>query len=152
MENLYKLLEDKVVNCRTRKDAKVFLRLLANNGYTWFSGDSLKTFTNWDDMGINTCYSITKNMCVHYGNIEYYKKNERKVITFQQFKKIINNINIGGVKNEMQALSNAFCKFKDSISKQEVYDDSSLLYLKIQSAYLQGWNDCKKFKEENKEE
>lgn len=173
MKELYELLKNKAINCRTEDDAKEYLSLLSNYGYIWFDGESLNNFTCWDDMGMNTCYVVTKNMCVHYGDVAYYKRNERKVITYQQFKQLIYKADMNVSKKEMQILQDCFQEFKENISKtsdilgvdyskaltqksntceKEKYIDNTLLYLKLQSAYLQGWRDCKNCHEsENRE-
>lgn len=96
MKPLQELLKGKVVNCQTEEEAKEFLSFMHENGYKWMAGNSLIEKNYWDVNGMDSCYYCyveSKNLA--YGRHErYVEKDKFKVITYQQFKQLINENNM----------------------------------------------------------
>ena len=73
-----------VVNCKTEEQAKQFISICYDNGLEWFNNS--KTETNWNKYNKDTCYRAVDPEIV-YANINYYKKADYKIITFDEFMK-----------------------------------------------------------------
>ena len=50
---------NKAVHCNTEAEAKEFLKLADNVGYSWSTGDSLNEHTFWEDEKLLMCYCAT---------------------------------------------------------------------------------------------
>lgn len=79
-----------VVHCRTKLEARSFLKFLHKLGYSWCSSDSLLKVDNYEEYREDTCYALgyrmknTKN-CVEYCDIGYFTRvHESTVIDFCQ--------------------------------------------------------------------
>lgn len=55
---LHKLLEGKVVNCRTEEEAKDLLLFFHENGCKWAAGNSLIDKNYWYEYSQRTCYHL----------------------------------------------------------------------------------------------
>lgn len=95
MKPLHELLKGKVVNCQTEEEAKEFFSLLHDKGYKWCDNSSL--------IG-NLCYNYKEKTCyntnsvfmkVRYCDKDYYEKETSYgIITYKQFKQLINENNM----------------------------------------------------------
>lgn len=94
MKPLNELLKGKVVNCQTEEEAKVFLSFMHENGYKWIDGTSLINLTCFIH-GRLTCYNTNRanNKISHCSKV-YFKNKGYEVITYQQFKQLINENNM----------------------------------------------------------
>lgn len=88
-ENCVKLLSSTdiqyAVNCRTEKDAELFLEMCDEAGYRWASGFSLTEWTNWENYKQDTVYMresecTKKHIC--YGDLAYTNRDKYTVLTF----------------------------------------------------------------------
>lgn len=94
MKPLQELLKGKVVNCQTEEEAKEFLSFMHENGYKWIDGTSLIKMTCFVH-GRLACYNTNNvNNKISHSGEAYYKNKGYEVITYQQFKQLINNENI----------------------------------------------------------
>lgn len=94
MKPLQELLKGKVVSCQTEEEAKEFLSFMHENGYKWVNGTSLINMTCFIH-GRLTCYNTNNvNNKISHSGEAYYKNEGYEVITYQQFKQLINNENI----------------------------------------------------------
>lgn len=94
MKSLHELLKGKVVNCQTEEEAKEFLSFMHENGYKWVDGTSLIYMTCFSD-GVVTCYSTNNvNNNISYSDKALFKNKGYEVITYQQFKQLINENNM----------------------------------------------------------
>lgn len=92
MKPLQELLKGKVVNCQTEEEAKEFLSFMHENGYKWMAGNSLIEKNYWAVNGMDSCYYCSvESKDLEYGHKRYVEKDKFKVITYQQFKRLINN-------------------------------------------------------------
>ena len=98
MKSLHELLKGKVVNCQTEEEAKEFLSFMHENGYKWVDGTSLIYMTCFSD-GVVTCYSTNNvNNNISHSDKAHFKNKGYEVITYQQFKQLINENNMRGSK------------------------------------------------------
>lgn len=94
MKPLHELLKGKVVNCQTEEEAKEFLSFMHENGYKWVDGTSLINMTCFIH-GRLTCYNTNNvNNNISHSNEACFKNKGYKVITYQQFKQLINENNM----------------------------------------------------------
>lgn len=97
MKSLHELLKGKVVNCQTEEEAKEFLSFMHEDGYKWVDGTSLIYMTCFSD-GVVTCYStnnVNNNISYSsYSDKALFKNKGYEVITYQQFKQLINENNM----------------------------------------------------------
>lgn len=95
MKPLQELLKGKVVNCQTEEEAKEFLEFLHKNEYKWRSGDTTISKTYWEVNRNNTVYYFDVE-CedISYGNKGMVDKGEYQIITYQQFKQLLNENNM----------------------------------------------------------
>ena len=94
MKSLHELLKGKAVNCQTEEEAKEFLSFMHENGYKWVDGTSLIYMTCFSD-GVVTCYSTNNvNNNISYSDKALFKNKGYEVITYQQFKQLINENNM----------------------------------------------------------
>ena len=78
---------DTVVNCKTKKQAKNFLKYLHSQGYTWNNGNRLLDRLSYFDMYLNkTCFELTSYKTVMYSPILYYTYNGYKVLSLKDIK------------------------------------------------------------------
>lgn len=95
MKPLQELLKGKVVNCQTEEEAKEFLSFMHENGYKWRSEGSLLSRTYFERNRDDTCYfCYVETKYLEFGNKERAQKEEFKLITYQQFKQLINENNM----------------------------------------------------------
>lgn len=75
----------KVFHCKTQETADKFARLCDREGLKWVSGGSLVGRTHWDNYHEETCYSITRNGDIYYGDFKYYyeEENREDIILFK---------------------------------------------------------------------
>lgn len=94
MKPLQELLKGKVVSCQTEEEEKEFLSFMHENGYKWVDGTSLINMTCFIH-GRLTCYNTNNvNNKISHSGEACYKNEGYEVITYQQFKQLINNENM----------------------------------------------------------
>lgn len=131
MKPLHELLKDKVVNCQTQEEAREFMQIADEQGYTWLSGDRLIGKTYWLRFGRYTFYMPCKDKKICFGNLGHIPPYIHS-ITFLQFKQLINENNMEtkevkiqvpeGYEIDKENSTFELIKFKP-ISKVVTYED-----------------------------
>lgn len=135
MKPLQELLKGRVVNCQTEEEAKEFLSFMHKNGYKWIDGTSLINMTCFIH-GRLTCYNTNNvNNKISHSDEAYYKNKGYEVITYQQFKQLINNENMEtkevkiqvpeGYEIDKESSTSELIKFKP-IKKVSTYEDVAM--------------------------
>lgn len=94
MKPLQELLKGKVVNCQTEEEAKEFLELLCKNGCTLFIGNEKSDNTYWRRYRNETGYYLDTYNIITFASVVWYKQHDYEIITYQQFKQLINENNM----------------------------------------------------------
>lgn len=78
------------VNCKTKEEAKEFIRIAYENGYHWLANKTIKA-TNYEVYEADTCYNISSNRRIYFGTKKWYNSDYYRIINF-------NEISINSVK------------------------------------------------------
>ena len=70
------------INCKTKKEARSFIKWCYDNDMIWFS--SVEGCTNYY-YGENTCYYYSFH--IEFADKKFYKKRGYKIITYEDFMK-----------------------------------------------------------------
>lgn len=70
------------INCKTKKEARSFIKWCYDNDMIWFS--SVEGDTNYY-YGENTCYYYSFH--IEFADKKFYKKRGYKIITYEDFMK-----------------------------------------------------------------
>lgn len=112
------------VHCDTAEKANDFLKQCYNKSMGWSYRGSLLDYNCWDGYKENTCYSY--GIC--YGSLEYYKRNNYKIIEWEEDDKL-NNECIQNNNNEI--------KSKNTISNKYIlYTDNGQLFLNLNKSQV----------------
>lgn len=82
--NLDLLIDKKVVlNCKTKNEAEEFLQYLDDKNINWFGGTSIFENDNYmyNDYKSNTCFSLEIKGMLQYSPIEYYQRQNYRILT-----------------------------------------------------------------------
>ena len=75
------------VNCKTKKQAKNFLKYLHSQGYTWVDGSKPLDHLFYFDMYLaETCFELPFDKCIMYSPTLYYKGDGYKIIPLKDIK------------------------------------------------------------------
>ena len=78
--------EKTVIHCPTPEDAAKVLSIFVANGLKWNTGDTYSEVSNYHFHKSKTCYHPTQGL---FSRIGYYEKEGYKIITAQEFIKIM---------------------------------------------------------------
>lgn len=93
MKVIEEILKDNVVvNCQTEAEAQEYLNILDSFGYKWKNGEYLISFDNWDWFADKTYYKTDK--VYKTVTISNKAKENEQIITYQQFKQLLNGNNM----------------------------------------------------------
>lgn len=86
--NIKKLISsDTFVKCKTKKQAKNFLKYLHSQGYTWNNGYSLLESLPYVYKYLNeTCFRLTSYKTIMYSFVLYCKATGYKIIPLKDIK------------------------------------------------------------------
>lgn len=65
--------DDVIIHCPEKDLVKELFDILAENGVGWAGGQPL-SLTYWNYSGISTCYRVTKNLSMRYGDTHCYSR------------------------------------------------------------------------------
>ena len=74
-----------VVHCRTKLEARSFLKFLHKLGYSWCSSDSLLKVDNYEEYREDTCYALGGKMtngkdCLEFCYVDFFKKQYKSTV------------------------------------------------------------------------
>jgi hypothetical protein len=84
LEEFNKLYVGKLIHCKTKKLANEFLELADSLGFTWFDGNKLTSFNEWDVYKDKTCYTIYLDEYILFDNVD---NEELSVVEFKGVRK-----------------------------------------------------------------
>lgn len=75
---------DIVVNCKTEKQAKNFLKYLHSQGFIWDNEDHLLlTETYFREFGVNTTYRLSIDKKILYSSVNFYRNAGYRIINLE---------------------------------------------------------------------
>lgn len=74
--------EDTVIHCKTYADAVAVLEILYKNGFTWNTGESYKSTSNYKFHKNDTCYYPLKGL---FSRRQFFEQKGYKIIDSSNF-------------------------------------------------------------------
>lgn len=111
--NLDLLINKKVaVNCKTKAEEEEFLQYLDVKNINWYGGTSIFENDNYtyNDYKSNTCFTLENKGRLQYSPIEYYQRQNYKILTLDDLIKPKNNFKEFGFEANFEGYIYEFLK------------------------------------------
>lgn len=120
MKQLNELLKGKAIHCQTEEEAKDFLSLLYKTDCRWLADNEGKDKNHWSKYRNETGYYLDMYNIISFASIGWYKQHGYEIITYQQFKELIDGKNTNENKEKtytLDELKSEVDKFRDYLLK-----------------------------------